>query len=73
LLRPSEGQWLDFRSFERDWEARRLAKYAVELGKDDAITMAASAWALAYVVCDLEVAAGLIDRALAFNSNLAEA
>jgi hypothetical protein len=70
LLRSSEGQWLDLRSIERDWEARRLA---VELGKDDAITMAASAWALAYVVCNLEVAAGLIDRALALNSNLAEA
>jgi tetratricopeptide (TPR) repeat protein len=54
-------------------EVTRLAKRAVELGKDDAITIAASAWALAYVVCDLEVGAALIDRALVLNSNLAEA
>jgi adenylate cyclase len=54
-------------------EVTRLAQRAVELGKDDAIALAAGAWALAYVVRDLEVAAGLIDRALVLNSNLAEA
>jgi tetratricopeptide (TPR) repeat protein len=54
-------------------EVTRLAQRAVELGKDDAITLTASAWALAYVVRDLEVAAALIDRALVLNSNLAEA
>jgi tetratricopeptide (TPR) repeat protein len=54
-------------------EVTRLAKRAVELGKDDAIVLTGSAWALAYVVRDLEVAAGLIDRALVLNSNLAEA
>ena len=54
-------------------EVRKLVQRAVELGKDDAIALAASAWALAYVVRDLEVAAALIDRALVLNSNLAEA
>jgi hypothetical protein len=54
-------------------EVTRLAQRAVELGKDDAIALAASGWALAYVVRDLEVGAGLIDRALVLNSNLAEA
>ena len=54
-------------------EVTRLAQRAVELGKDDAIALAASGCALAYVVRDLEVGAGLIDRALALNSNLAEA
>jgi len=54
-------------------EVTRLAKRAVELGKDDAIVLTASARALANVVHDLEVAAGLIDRALVLNSNLAEA
>jgi adenylate cyclase len=54
-------------------EVTRLAKRAVELGRDDAIVLTAIAWALAYVVRDLEVAAGLIDRALLLNSNLAEA
>ena len=54
-------------------EVTRLAQRAVELGKDDAIALAASGWALAYVVRDLEAGAGLIDRALVLNSNLAEA
>ena len=54
-------------------EVTRLAQRAVELGKDDAIALAASGWALAFVVRDLEVGAGLVDRALVLNSNLAEA
>jgi tetratricopeptide (TPR) repeat protein len=54
-------------------EVTRLAHRAVELGKDDAMALANSGWALAYVVRDLGVAAGLIDRALVLNSNLAEA
>jgi tetratricopeptide (TPR) repeat protein len=53
--------------------AARLAQRAVELGKDDAIALAASGWALAYVVRDLGLAVALIDRALVLNSNLAEA
>jgi tetratricopeptide (TPR) repeat protein len=51
----------------------RLAQRAVELGKDDAIALAVSGWALAFAVRDLEVGAGLVDRALVLNSNLAEA
>ena len=51
----------------------RLAQRAVELGKDDAIALAAAGWALAYVVRDLGVGAALIDRALVLNSNSAEA
>ena len=54
-------------------EVKRLAQRAVELGKDDAIALAAAGWALVYVVRDLEVGAALIDRALVLNSNLAEA
>jgi TolB-like protein len=54
-------------------EVTRLAQRAVELGKDDAFALAASGWALAYVVRDLEVGAALIDRALVLNSNLAVA
>jgi TolB-like protein len=54
-------------------EVTRLAQRAVELGKDDAIALAASGWALAFVVLDLEVGAALIDRALVLNSNLAVA
>jgi tetratricopeptide (TPR) repeat protein len=54
-------------------EVTRLAQRAVGLGKDDAMALAASGWALAFVVRDLEAGAGLIDRALVLNSNLAEA
>jgi TolB-like protein/class 3 adenylate cyclase/Tfp pilus assembly protein PilF len=54
-------------------EVTRLAQRAVELGKDDAIALAASGWGLAFVVRDLEAGAGLVDRALVLNSNSAEA
>ena len=54
-------------------EVTRLAQRAVELGKDDAIALAASGWALTFVVRDLGGGAALIDRALGLNSNLAEA
>ncbi len=54
-------------------EVKRLAQRAVELGKDDAIALTPSGWALAFVVRDLEAGAALIDRALVLNSNLAEA
>ena len=54
-------------------EVTRLAQRAVELGKDDAIALASGGYALVVVVRDLEVGAGLVDRALVLNSNLAEA
>jgi TolB-like protein/class 3 adenylate cyclase/Tfp pilus assembly protein PilF len=58
---------------EKVAEVSRLAQRAVELGRDDAIALADSGWALAYVVRDLDRGAVLIDRALALNSNVAEA
>jgi tetratricopeptide (TPR) repeat protein len=54
-------------------EVTRLAQLAVELGKDDAFALAASGYALAYVVRDLGLGAALVDRALVLNSNMAEA
>ena len=54
-------------------EVTRLAQRAVELGKDDAMALAASGWALTFVVRDLGGGAALIDRALGLNSNFAEA
>ena len=54
-------------------EVTRLAQRAVELGKDDAMALATGGYALMYVAHDLGVGAGLIDRALVLNSNLAEA
>jgi TolB-like protein/class 3 adenylate cyclase/Tfp pilus assembly protein PilF len=54
-------------------EVARLAERAVDLGKDDAVVLATSGWALAFVVRDLDAAAAFIDRALVLNPNLAEA
>jgi adenylate cyclase len=54
-------------------ETSRLAHRALELGKDDAGVLCGSGWALAFVVRDLGVGTGLVDRALLLNSNLAEA
>jgi adenylate cyclase len=54
-------------------EASRLAQRALEHGKDDAGVLCGSGWALAFVVRDLGVGTGLVDRALMLNSNLAEA
>ena len=54
-------------------EVTRLTKRAIELGKDDAIALAASGWALAAIVHDLDQGIALIDRALVLNPNFAEA
>jgi TolB-like protein/class 3 adenylate cyclase/tetratricopeptide (TPR) repeat protein len=57
---------------ERDSaEAERLARRAVELGKEDALALATAGIALAYVVGDLDDGAAFIDQALALNPNLA--
>ncbi len=54
-------------------ETARLARRAVELGRDDAAALTAGGVALAYVVGDLDDGAAFIDRALALNPNLATA
>ncbi|WP_349627521.1 adenylate/guanylate cyclase domain-containing protein [Bradyrhizobium sp. MOS003] len=54
-------------------EVKRLAYRAIDLGKDDAFAVTAGGYALAFLVGDLETGAGLVDRALVLNSNLAEA
>jgi tetratricopeptide (TPR) repeat protein len=55
-------------------ETQRLAERAVQLGwEDDAQALSRAGYALASVVGDLDRGAGLIDRALALNPNLAEA
>jgi TolB-like protein/class 3 adenylate cyclase/tetratricopeptide (TPR) repeat protein len=52
-------------------EAGRLARRAVELGKEDAVALSTGGYALAYVVGDLDEGAAFINRALALNPNLA--
>jgi len=63
------GNWISDRAHEIA-EARRLARRAEELGKDNAAALWTAGWALAYVVGDLEDGDTLIDRALALNPNL---
>jgi tetratricopeptide (TPR) repeat protein len=54
-------------------EAGRLARRAVELGKEDAVALSTGGFALAYVVGDLDDGVAFIDRALVLNPNLAAA
>ena len=51
----------------------RLARRAVELGKDDAVALARSGHALGHLTGDLDGGIALLDRALVLNPNLAAA
>jgi adenylate cyclase len=54
-------------------EAARLARRAVELGKEDAVALSTAGFVLVHVVGDLDDGTAFIDRALALNPNLASA
>ena len=54
-------------------EGVRLARLAVELGKDDAVALTRGGHALAHLTGDLEGAVALVDKALVLNPNLAAA
>ena len=54
-------------------EAARLARRAIELGRDDAVALSYGGLVLGYVVGDLDDGAAFVDRALVLNSNLAAA
>jgi len=54
-------------------EGTRLARRAVELGKDDAVALTRGGHALAHFVGDLDTGIALVDRALALDPNLAAA
>jgi TolB-like protein/tetratricopeptide (TPR) repeat protein len=54
-------------------EGARLARRAVELGKDDAVALSRGGHALAWFVRDFDNGAAFIDRALVLNPNLAAA
>ncbi len=54
-------------------EGTRLARRAVELGKDDAVALTRGGHALAHFVGDLDMSIALLDRALALDPNLAAA
>ncbi|MER8582939.1 adenylate cyclase [Mesorhizobium sp. M1423] len=69
--RKSNG-WMVDRAKENA-EATRLARRAVELGRDDAIALSFGGYVLGYVGGDLDDSAACIDRALVLNPNLAAA
>jgi len=52
-------------------EVRRLARQAVKLGSDDAVTLGFSGYAIAHAAGELDDGAVFIDRALHLNPNLA--
>ena len=54
-------------------ETARLARRAVELGRDDAVALSGGGFALAQAGHDLDAGAAFIDRALVLNPNLAAA
>jgi TolB-like protein len=54
-------------------EGVRLARLAVELGKDDAVALTRGGHALAHLAGELDGGIALIDRALVLNPNLAAA
>jgi adenylate cyclase len=64
--------WMTDREQQRA-ETARLARRAVALGRDDAAMLAASGFALAFIVGDLDDGVAFIDRALTLNPNLAAA
>jgi TolB-like protein/class 3 adenylate cyclase/tetratricopeptide (TPR) repeat protein len=62
------GGWLEQ---ENEAEAARLARRAVELGKDDAVALGTAGMALSFVVGDHEHGKALTDQAIALNPNFA--
>lgn len=54
-------------------EAERLARRAVQLGRDDAMALATGGYVLAFVVHELEAGIAAIERALVLNPNFAAA
>jgi TolB-like protein len=54
-------------------DGTRLARRAIELGKDDAVALARSGHAIAHLALDLDGGVALLDRAKKLNPNLASA
>jgi TolB-like protein/class 3 adenylate cyclase len=71
VWRMSNG-WMNDRDLDTA-EATRLARRAVELGRDDAAALSRAGHVIAYVAGDLDSGAPAIDRALLLNPNLASA
>ncbi|HEY5794363.1 MAG TPA: winged helix-turn-helix domain-containing protein, partial [Bosea sp. (in: a-proteobacteria)] len=64
--------WMTDRAGETA-EGARLARRAVELGRDDAVALTRGGHALAHLTGDLDAGIALLDRAVVLNPNLAAA
>lgn len=64
--------WMTDRAVETA-EGTRLARRAVELGRDDAVALTRGGHALAHLTGDLDTGIALLDRAVVLNPNLAAA
>ncbi|HVJ53955.1 MAG TPA: hypothetical protein VM689_15915 [Aliidongia sp.] len=71
LWRKVNG-WMTDRARETA-EGARLARRAVELGRDDAVALTRAGHALGHLAGDLDGGIALLDRAVALNPNLAAA
>jgi TolB-like protein/Tfp pilus assembly protein PilF len=65
------NSWMTDRASEIT-ETARLARRAVSLGKDDAVSLGRSGFALAFVAHEADAGVTFIDRALVLNPNLFE-
>ena len=68
--RKKQGSWMSDPSAETA-EGIRLARKAIELGRDDAFALAAGGFGLAFLAGELDAGLALTDRALVLNPNLA--
>src|SRR5262249_49108860 len=66
------SRWMTDRVSEIN-NAARLANRAVQLGKDDPLSLTRASHTLAFVVRELDAAQFFVDRALALNPNFASA
>jgi TolB-like protein len=66
------NRWTVDRPAEAD-EGVRLARLAIELGRNDAVALTRGGHALAHLAGDLDFGIALLDRALVLNPNLAAA
>jgi TolB-like protein/class 3 adenylate cyclase len=70
--RRKQGLWMTDVNVETA-EGMRLARRAIELGKDDAVALATGGFGLAFLGGELDAGLALTDRALALNPNFAAA
>jgi TolB-like protein len=68
-IRRKANGWMVDRVQETN-EAARLARCAVQMGKDDAHALCTAGYTLAFVAHDLDTGTNFIDRALVANSKL---